>query len=67
MMVMLLVVVMTEDNLHNSTRPPYLMYDVGSVLIPVPEEALAYWTDHIKALMEKHMKAPQVNIWKDVI
>jgi hypothetical protein len=50
---------------RNSMRE-YRHYDVGSVLVPVPEEALAYWTERIKLLLAKHTN-PQVNIWKDVI
>lgn len=56
---------MNDDNLHNSLRPPYLMYDVGSVLIPVPEEALNYWTERIQALLNRHRK-PEIDLWQNI-
>ncbi len=57
---------MTEDNLHVSLRPPYLMYDIGSVLIPVPEDALNFWTERIKSLLERHKKPNEIDLWGNV-
>lgn len=50
---------------RNSMRE-YRHYDIGSVLVPVPEEALKEWTARIKLLLDKHSKT-QVDIWTDIV
>lgn len=54
-----------EGGSHNSMQE-YRYHDVGSVLVPVPQEAMDEWTKKIQALIDVHVK-PQVNIWKDII
>ena len=57
---------MTEETIdeRNSMRE-YRHYDIGSVLVPVPEDALNYWTERIKTLLGKHSK-PEIDLWQNI-
>lgn len=53
-----------DSNSHNSMKE-YRYHDIGSVLLPVPEESMKLWTDKIQALLNSHKK-PEIDIWRGI-
>ena len=51
---------------QRNSMKEFRYHDVGSVLVPIPKEALEYWTERINLLLDKHSK-PQVDIWKNIV